>query len=101
MGQSVKVLLGDEEVEVVIDPEKGPKVGFGPNDFMKPFRPSTVGADPKLDGVGGMRGLKKDWKDMSSTEQEVWVVLTAKKGQAQRRLQQAREEQASEEKAFS
>mmetsp|Transcript_41860 Transcript_41860/g.84446 ORF Transcript_41860/g.84446 Transcript_41860/m.84446 type:complete len:127 (-) Transcript_41860:28-408(-) len=93
--QAVKVLLDGEEVDVWVDPEKGPKVGAGPNDHMNMFLPSVPVGCPKQAGPGGHGTCKKGWVQMSASEQEVWVILTAKKNRAAERVQQAREERAS------
>mmetsp|Transcript_7484 Transcript_7484/g.20284 ORF Transcript_7484/g.20284 Transcript_7484/m.20284 type:complete len:124 (-) Transcript_7484:28-399(-) len=90
----VKVLLDGEEEVVYIDPERGPKAGPGENDHMTLFLPSVPFDCPKQAGPGGHDNIKKGWDGMSGTEKEVWIILTAKKIRAKRRLQQAREEKA-------
>uniref|UniRef100_A0A7S2F188 Uncharacterized protein n=1 Tax=Alexandrium andersonii TaxID=327968 RepID=A0A7S2F188_9DINO len=92
VARPVKVQLDGEEEEVYIDPERGPKVGPGQFDHMNTFMPAVPFGDPKPAGPGGQETMKKCWADMSGTEKEVWIILSAKKIRAKRRVQQAREE---------
>mmetsp|Transcript_18253 Transcript_18253/g.57432 ORF Transcript_18253/g.57432 Transcript_18253/m.57432 type:complete len:125 (+) Transcript_18253:73-447(+) len=90
--KSVKVLLNGEEEQVYIDGALGPKVGAGDNDVMKTWILPGVTNCSKPAGPGGTAGVKKAWADMSSSEQEIWVILTAKKARALRALEKARQE---------
>jgi len=73
---TVQMCIDGQEITVPLDPEKGPRLGFAPDDWMTTY--SRVPKNPYA-GPYGTSGLKKEWPQMTSSEQEILLIQTAKK----------------------
>mmetsp|Transcript_14517 Transcript_14517/g.29499 ORF Transcript_14517/g.29499 Transcript_14517/m.29499 type:complete len:108 (+) Transcript_14517:75-398(+) len=77
----VTVMLKGEPETVYVDPERGPRVRSMTENDVYTLTPMITGRAP---GPGGLNGFARSFADMGITDQEIGIIVAAKKNKAQR-----------------